>query len=93
MDHLHLQPQEAHGTNFARVRSWALNGWSHYYRQTLLFSSIMLPEFNALFSKKCHNYAGRISVINPIPIGSICQVVVQVPQVNTLFYLHVCVFL
>ncbi|KAJ9581055.1 hypothetical protein L9F63_023765, partial [Diploptera punctata] len=79
-DHLHLQPQESHGTDFARVRTWALNGWTQYYRQTLVFSSVMLPEFNALFSKKCHNYAGKVTVVNPITTGSICQVLVQVPQ-------------
>jgi Protein of unknown function (DUF1253). len=82
LDHLHLQPREAHGTNFARVRSWALNGWSHYYRQTLLFSSVMLPELNALMSRKCHNYAGKICVINPEPTGTVCHVVVQLPQVR-----------
>ncbi|XP_069682638.1 U3 small nucleolar RNA-associated protein 25 homolog isoform X1 [Periplaneta americana] len=81
LDHFHLQPQESHGTNFARVRSWVLNGWTQYYRQTLLFSSVILPEFNALFNKKCHNYAGKICVVNPIMTGSICHVVVQLPQV------------
>lgn len=81
LDHLHLQPREAHGTNFARVRSWALNGWSQYYRQTLLFSSVMLPELNALMNRKCHNYAGKICVVNPEPTGTVCHVVVQLPQV------------
>jgi U3 small nucleolar RNA-associated protein 25 len=81
-DHLHLQPREAHGTNFARVRSWALNGWSKYYRQTLLFSSVMLPELNAVMSRKCHNYAGKICVVNPEPTGTVCHVVVQLPQVR-----------
>jgi hypothetical protein len=81
-DHLHLQPREAHGTNFARVRSWALSGWSRYYRQTLLFSSVMLPELNAVMSRKCHNYAGKICVVNPEPTGTVCHVVVQLPQVR-----------
>jgi len=86
LDHLHLQPQEAHGTNFGRVRSWALNGWSQYYRQTLLFSSVMLPELNALMSRKCHNYAGKICVVNPQPTGTVCHVVVQLPQVRNCIY-------
>ncbi|PNF37678.1 Digestive organ expansion factor-like protein [Cryptotermes secundus] len=81
LDHFHLQPREAHGINFSRVRSWALNGWSRYYRQTLLFSSVILPELNALMSKKCHNYAGKICVANPELTGTICHVVVQLPQV------------
>jgi U3 small nucleolar RNA-associated protein 25 len=82
LDHLHLQPREAHGMNFARVRSWALNGWSKYYRQTLLFSSVMLPELNALMSRKCHNYAGKVCVVNPELTGTVCHVVVQLPQVR-----------
>jgi len=86
MDHLHLQPREAHGTNFARVRSWALNGWSQYYRQTLLFSSVMLPELNALMTRKCHNYAGKVCVVNPEPTGTVCHVVVQLPQVRNCVY-------
>ncbi|PSN43106.1 Digestive organ expansion factor [Blattella germanica] len=81
LDHIHLQPQEAHGTNFSRVRSWALNGWTRYYKQTLLFSSVMLPEFSSLMNKRCHNYAGKICIMNPVTTGSICQLVVQVPQV------------
>lgn len=32
LDHLHLQPKKTHGTDFSRVRSWAVNGWTKYYR-------------------------------------------------------------
>ena len=32
MDHLHLQPKTLKGTDFSRVRSWAVNGWTKYYR-------------------------------------------------------------
>lgn len=32
LDHFHLQPKKTHGTDFSRVRSWAVNGWSKYYR-------------------------------------------------------------
>jgi hypothetical protein len=42
----------------------------------------MLPELNALMSKKCHNYAGKICVANPELTGTICHVVVQLPQVR-----------
>lgn len=51
------------------------------YRQTLIFSSVALPEIKSVINKKCHNYAGRILVENPTDIGSIQQVLVQVPQV------------
>ncbi|CAG4957551.1 unnamed protein product [Colias eurytheme] len=80
LDHFHLQPKKTHGTDFSRVRSWAVNGWSKYYRQTLLFSSISLPEIRSVLNKKCQNYAGRVIIANPTDVGSIQQVIVQVPQ-------------
>lgn len=36
LDHLHLQPKKTHDTDFSRVRSWAVNGWSKYYRFDIL---------------------------------------------------------
>ncbi|XP_011496287.1 PREDICTED: digestive organ expansion factor homolog [Ceratosolen solmsi marchali] len=80
-NHLHLQPKKAHDTDFSRVRSWCINGWSKYYRQTLIFSAVQLPEIHGIFNKFCYNYAGKLKVMNPISTGSIVQVVVQVPQV------------
>lgn len=32
LEHFHLQPKKTHGTDFSRVRSWAVNGWAKYYR-------------------------------------------------------------
>nr|XP_033324287.1 digestive organ expansion factor homolog [Megalopta genalis] len=81
LNHLHLQPKDSHKTDFSRVRSWCVNGWTKYYRQTLIFSGIHIPEIYGVFNKRCHNYAGKIKVMNPVSLGSICQVVVQVPQV------------
>ncbi|XP_017883587.1 digestive organ expansion factor homolog [Ceratina calcarata] len=81
LNHMHLQPKDSHGTDFSRVRSWSVNGWTKYYRQTLIFSSVHVPEIYGIFNKKSYNYAGKVKVINPISSGSICQVVVQVPQV------------
>lgn len=80
LDHFHLQPKKTHGTDFSRVRSWAVNGWTKYYRQTLVFSSIMLPEIMSVMNKKCQNYAGKVLVHNIPEVGSIQQVLVQVPQ-------------
>lgn len=80
-NNMHLQPKDSHGTDFSRVRTWSLNGWSKYYRQTLIFSSLMLPEINAIFNKKCCNYAGKVKAVNPIQMGSIGQVVIQVPHI------------
>ncbi|XP_058834190.1 U3 small nucleolar RNA-associated protein 25 homolog [Topomyia yanbarensis] len=80
MDHLHLQPQSTEHTDFSRVRYWCLNGWSRFYRQTLIFSSLDLPEFRSIFNNKCANYRGKVRVANPVKNGSIRHVVIQVPQ-------------
>lgn len=81
MDHLHLQPKDSHGTDFSRVRTWCLNGWSKYYRQTCIFSSTLLPEINSIFNKKCYNYAGKVRSQNPIEYGCIRKVFLQLPHV------------
>lgn len=83
--HLHLQPRDSHGTDFSRIRNWTLNGWSKYYRQTLLFSSGALPEINSIFNKRCFNYAGAVKVCNPVSRCSIVNVRVQLPQVYRKF--------
>ncbi|XP_064621893.1 U3 small nucleolar RNA-associated protein 25 homolog [Lineus longissimus] len=81
MSCMHLQPKEAHGVDFSRVRMWTLNGWSKYYRQTLIFSSLVTPEINALFNKHSQNYAGKVMVMKPPTPGTICQIVTLLPQV------------
>ncbi|KAG6462263.1 hypothetical protein O3G_MSEX013142 [Manduca sexta] len=81
LDHFHLQPKKTHGTDFSRVRSWAVNGWAKYYRQTLIFSSVLLPEIKSIFNKKCNNYAGKVLISNPVKVGSVQQVLLQVPQI------------
>lgn len=80
LDHLHLQPQSARNTDFSRVRPWCLNGWSRFYRQTLLFSSHELAEFRSLFNTRCSNYRGKVRLMNPIENGSIKHVAVPIPQ-------------
>lgn len=81
MDHLNLQPQKSHNTDFSRVRSWALNGWTKYYRQNLIFSSYPLIPISALVNQKCNNYAGCIRTNNSFVIGTISQIIISVPQV------------
>uniref|UniRef100_A0A1Q3F043 U3 small nucleolar RNA-associated protein 25 homolog n=1 Tax=Culex tarsalis TaxID=7177 RepID=A0A1Q3F043_CULTA len=80
MDHLHLQPQSTEHTDFSRVRYWCLNGWSRFYRQTLLLSSHDLPEFRSIFNNKCANYRGKIRVANPVKTGSIRHAILPLPQ-------------
>lgn len=81
LDHLHLQPQSARNTDFSRVRPWCINGWSRFYRQTLLFSSHELAEFRSLFNTRCSNYRGKVRTMNPIENGSIKHVAVPIPQI------------
>ncbi|XP_033647113.1 digestive organ expansion factor homolog isoform X2 [Asterias rubens] len=81
MEYLHLQPRDSHGVDFSRLREWTLNGWSKYYRQTLILSSVTTPEINSLFNKHCANFEGKVMVYNPPVTGSICQVITQLPQV------------
>lgn len=80
-DHMHLKPKELHGTDVSRVRQWCLNLWAKFYRQTLIFSSVMLPHLESIFTKKCCNYAGKVKVVNPVAQGSICQVYVPMQHV------------
>jgi len=59
---LSQMPQEQHGADFSRIRNWYLNGWAKYYRQTLVFSSHVSAEVNALCGRHCFNRAGKIRV-------------------------------
>lgn len=80
LDHMHLQPQQTRNTDFSRVRGWCLNGFSKFYRQTLMFASHELPEFRSLYNKTS-NYRGKVRQVNPVSIGTIRNVFVQIPQI------------
>uniref|UniRef100_A0A0K8SP75 U3 small nucleolar RNA-associated protein 25 homolog n=1 Tax=Lygus hesperus TaxID=30085 RepID=A0A0K8SP75_LYGHE len=81
INHLHLQPKDSHGTDLSRVRMWALNGCSRYYMQSMVFSFNPMPEITALFNSKFANFAGKVTIVNPLTSGSMSQVALQVPQV------------
>ena len=59
-EHLNLQPKEAHGCDFSRVRSWYLDGNAKYVRQTLLFSAFNFPALNFLYLNRMLNVAGKV---------------------------------
>lgn len=49
-------------TDFSRVRTWELNALGRHYRQTLIFSSFMAVEINAIFNRSCANYVGKVKI-------------------------------
>ena len=59
-ENLNLQPKEAHGCDFSRVREWYLDGNAKYLRQTILSSSFNFPSLNRLFSRHMLNVAGKL---------------------------------
>ena len=58
-EHLNLQPKDAHDCDFSRVRSWYLEDWAKYFRQTIIMSSFNTPELSELFRLHCKNWSGK----------------------------------
>lgn len=59
LSHLNLQPKDAHGCDFSRVRHSYLDGHAQHLRQTILFSAFLTPDLNALFNKTMLNISGK----------------------------------
>jgi U3 small nucleolar RNA-associated protein 25 len=59
-EHLNLQPKEAHGCDFSRIRNWYLDGNAKYFRQNIAVASFNTPELNTLFWNRSRNWAGKI---------------------------------
>lgn len=85
LKHLNLQPLDSHGVDFSRVRIWNLNNWAAHYRQTLVFSALQEPQITNILTKHCHNYRGQVCSKTIPKVGSICQVLVQLPHVFQMF--------
>ena len=78
-DHLNLQPKEAHGCDFSRVRQWYLDQNARYLRQTILLSAYTTPELNALFSTQMNNVDGKLRIL-PEHKGSMLGINLQLQQ-------------
>ncbi|KAL8405234.1 hypothetical protein RB596_004200 [Gaeumannomyces avenae] len=61
-EHMNLQPKDAHGCDFGRVRSWYLDGQAKHFRQNVVLSAFNTPELSELLRSHCHNWAGRARV-------------------------------
>ncbi|KAG6467336.1 hypothetical protein ZIOFF_074840 [Zingiber officinale] len=64
VEQLNCTPSKQHGTDIMRIRPWYLDGSARFYRQTILLSSFLNPDMNALFSRLCLNYEGKVKLIS-----------------------------
>lgn len=59
-EHLNLQPKEAHGCDFSRVRTWYLDNNAKFLRQTILITAFNFPSFNRFYTNHMLNVAGKV---------------------------------
>ncbi|KAF2399210.1 U3 small nucleolar RNA-associated protein 25 [Trichodelitschia bisporula] len=84
LDHLNLQPKEAHGCDFGRVRNWYLDGNAKYLRQTIVLSAFLTPELNKIFTRYMHNVAGKVKSHPEYP-GAMLDIGLHIKQTFSRF--------
>ncbi|ESQ50816.1 hypothetical protein EUTSA_v10023137mg [Eutrema salsugineum] len=62
VDHLNRLPSKQHGTNVMRIRPLYLDGHARFYRQSIVLSSYLTTDINALFNHHCLNYKGKMKL-------------------------------
>ncbi len=79
LEHLNLQPKEAHGCDFSRVRNWYLDNNAKYFRQTIALAAFNTPEINTQFFNQSKNWAGKVK-INANYAGAIQELGLKIKQ-------------
>ncbi|AEO55997.1 hypothetical protein MYCTH_2300393 [Thermothelomyces thermophilus ATCC 42464] len=83
-EHLNIQPKDAHGCDFSRVRNWYLDDQAKQFRQTAVFSAFNTPELAELLRAHCHNWAGKARLQQECP-GTIQYLPVKARQTFSRF--------
>ncbi len=84
LEHLNLQPKEAHGCDFSRVRNWYLDDQARYLRQTVIFAAFNPPDLNSVFMHQMQNVSGKIR-ITPKYDGAIVELGARFKQTFSRF--------
>lgn len=85
--HLNLLPKDSHGCDFARARTWYLDGKAKYLRQSIILSDYLTPSISSLASTHLQNVAGRVKY-TPNYEGSMLKVSPAMPMALTQTFLR-----
>ncbi|KNA06182.1 hypothetical protein SOVF_183420 [Spinacia oleracea] len=84
VEHLNLLPSKQHDGDIMRIRQWYLDAHAQFYRQTIILSSYLNPDINALYNRHCLNFEGKLR-LSCEHKGVLPKVVLQVRQVYERF--------
>ena len=79
-EHLNLQPKEAHGCDFSRVRNWYLDGHARFLRQTIVLTAFNTPETNKIYGRHMMNMAGKTKICREEYGGTLLDLGIQIKQ-------------